>query len=152
MGGMLSFYSHATQQPVADIMSAIDGWWRLVDATPATTIATASKSATMPTPSNPDNTASMADLAARVASATRNMPSSNRPVAIEDALSRMKAASKIRPRTAADVDKKSPEYAFGKAFTDMVRHIVAGYLNEAVVPIIRNTIIAELEGLAGSAG
>ena len=149
MDSMLSFYSHATQQPVAEIMSAIDGWWRLVDAAPATTIAKPSKSPSMP--SSPDNTAGMADLAARVASATRNMPSSNRPVAIEDALSRMKAASKIRPRTAADVDKKSPEYAFGKAFTDMVRHIVAGYLNEAVVPIIRNTIIAELEGLAVSA-
>ena len=90
-------------------------------------------------------------LAKRVARATQAMPAYRTPpMAAEDAFARMKSVTKIRPRTAEEVDKKSPEYVFGEAFTNMVRHIVTGYLDKAVVPIIRHTIESELDRLLAS--
>ena len=93
----------------------------------------------------------MAELAERVASATRSMPatpSSSAPLSIDDAMARMKAVTQIRPRTADEVDRTSPEYAFGESFNGMVQHIVTGYLDKAVVPIIHRTIMSEVDRVA----
>ncbi|MCG8626346.1 MAG: hypothetical protein MJE68_30650 [Proteobacteria bacterium] len=93
----------------------------------------------------------MAVLAERVETATRTMPASQAPLSVDDAFARMKAVTQIRPRTAEEVDRKSSEYAFGETFAGMVQHIVTGYLDKAVVPIIHRTIMSEIDRLASDA-
>lgn len=76
-----------------------------------------------------------------------------KPVAADDAINRIKHATTINPSTPQntpqampkDIDMQSPEYMFGEAFTNLVRHIVIDYLDKSVEPIIREAITSEIK-------
>lgn len=79
-----------------------------------------------------------------------------KPVAADDAINRIKHATTINPSTPQntpqampkDIDMQSPEYMFGEAFTNLVRHIVIDYLDKSVEPIIREAITSEIKQIA----
>ena len=79
-----------------------------------------------------------------------------KPATVDDAINRIKHATSINPATSQnapqamrdDIDMQSPEYLFGEAFTNLVRHIVVDYLDKSVEPIIRDAITSEIKQIA----
>ena len=70
----------------------------------------------------------------------------------EDAINRIKSASTLGQQSPKqlphEINEQSPEYIFGEAFTNLVRHIVIDYLDKSVEPIIREAITSEIKQIS----
>lgn len=87
----------------------------------------------------------MADLGAQVERAAQAAATAKAETAVDDAVSRIRSAAHLRPGEQGEPDINSPEYAFGEAFSNLVRHVVADYLRETMEPVIREAIAAEIQ-------
>lgn len=84
------------------------------------------------------------ELAARVETAA-NSGTGN--VAKEDFASvktRMEAVSRLQPSHQDNSQLASPEYAFGDAFSTLIRHVVRQYINDEFEDVMRQAIKSEL--------
>ena len=70
----------------------------------------------------------------------------------EDAINRIKSATTLGQQSPKPlphaINAQSPEYMFGEAFTNLVRHIVIDYLDKSVEPIIREAITSEIKQIS----
>jgi hypothetical protein len=70
----------------------------------------------------------------------------------KDAINRIKSASTPGQQSPKQllhaINEQSPEYMFGEAFTNLVRHIVIDYLDKSVEPIIREAITSEIKQIS----
>ena len=102
----------------------------------------------------------LGELRQRVEKASTETPSGNRPAdlsdmqedAPEDAINRIKSATTLGQQSPKPlphaINEQSPEYMFGEAFTNLVRHIVIDYLDKSVEPIIREAITSEIKQIS----
>jgi hypothetical protein len=102
----------------------------------------------------------LGELRQRVEKASTETPSGNRPSdlsdmpedAPEDAINRIKSATTLGQQSPKPlphaINEQSPEYMFGEAFTNLVRHIVIDYLDKSVEPIIREAITSEIKQIS----
>jgi hypothetical protein len=70
----------------------------------------------------------------------------------DDAINRIKSATTLGQQSPKPlphaINEQSPEYMFGEAFTNLVRHIVIDYLDKSVEPIIREAITSEIKQIS----
>ena len=102
----------------------------------------------------------LGELRQRVEKASTETPSDNRPAdlsdiaedAPDDAINRIKSATTLGQQSPKPlphaINEQSPEYMFGEAFTNLVRHIVIDYLDKSVEPIIREAITSEIKQIS----
>jgi hypothetical protein len=102
----------------------------------------------------------LGELRQRVEKASMETPPGNRPAdfsdmpedAPKDAINRVKSASTLGQQSPKQlshaINEQSPEYMFGEAFTNLVRHIVIDYLDKSVEPIIREAITSEIKQIS----
>lgn len=146
------------QQTDAHIMSSIEVLWNEANAIDVVEDTQ---------PVKPDNNGAekavsydLGEIGQRVEEASIIDHNAAKPVAADDAINRIKHATTINPSTPQnthqntpqampkDIDMQSPEYMFGEAFTNLVRHIVIDYLDKSVEPIIREAITSEIKQIA----
>lgn len=91
----------------------------------------------------------MVELKQRVEKASLDDEGVNLSVTPDDAINRIKHATTLSQQNPkllpGDINQHSPEYMFGEAFTNLVRHIVIDYLDKSVEPIIREAITSEIK-------
>jgi len=102
----------------------------------------------------------LGELRQRVEKASMETPPGKRPAdfsdmpeeAPKDAINRVKSASTLGQQSPKQlshaINEQSPEYMFGEAFTNLVRHIVIDYLDKSVEPIIREAITSEIKQIS----
>jgi hypothetical protein len=102
----------------------------------------------------------LGELRQRVEKASIETPPGNRPADFsdmpedspKDAINRVKSASTLGQQSPKQlshaINEQSPEYMFGEAFTNLVRHIVIDYLDKSVEPIIREAITSEIKQIS----
>ena len=85
-------------------------------------------------------------LAAMVQDAASNAPEmANTPPSFEEVRTSMDSVSQIKPPREDSFNAGTPEYAFGAAFSDLVRHVVRDYIHNEVEGVIKNAIKSELD-------
>lgn len=72
-------------------------------------------------------------------------PSDQDIPSFEQVKSQIDDVSQLKPPQADSYNSNSPEYAFGNAFTNLVRHVVRDYIHNEVEGVIRNAIKSELD-------
>ncbi len=89
----------------------------------------------------------MGELKQRVEKASLDDETVNLSVTPDDAINRIKHATTLSQQNPkplpGDINQQSPEYMFGEAFTNLVRHIVIDYLDKSVEPIIGKRLPAK---------
>ena len=94
----------------------------------------------------------MGELKQRVEKASLDDETVNLSVTPDDAINRIKHATTLSQQNPkplpGDINQQSPEYMFGEAFTNLVRHIVIDYLDKSVEPIIREAITSEIKQIS----
>ena len=71
----------------------------------------------------------------------------------DDVKSRFEDISKLQPPHSDDGNRDNPEYAFGVAFSNLVRHVVRDYIEKDFEPVLRAAIESEInQHLNSSAG
>lgn len=94
----------------------------------------------------------MVKLKQRVEKASLDDKDVNLSVSPDDAINRIKHATSLSQHNPkplpGDINQQSPEYMFGEAFTNLVRHIVIDYLDKSVEPIIREAITSEIKQIS----
>lgn len=94
----------------------------------------------------------MGELKQRVEKASLDDEMVNLSVTPDDAINRIKHATTLSQQNPkplpGDINQQSPEYMFGEAFTNLVRHIVIDYLDKSVEPIIREAITSEIKQIS----
>lgn len=71
----------------------------------------------------------------------------------DDIRSKMEDVSRLQPPQTDNRIPDNPEYAFGVAFSNLVRHVVREYIESDFEPVLRNAIRSEIENhLGGKAG
>ena len=85
-------------------------------------------------------------LAAMVQDAATNAPKmANTPPSFEEVRTSMDSVSQIKPPREDSFNAGTPEYAFGAAFSDLVRHVVRDYIHNEVEGVIKHAIKSELD-------
>ena len=85
-------------------------------------------------------------LAAMVQDAATNAPEmANTPPSFEEVRTSMDSVSQIKPPREDSFNAGTPEYAFGAAFSDLVRHVVRDYIHNEVEGVIKHAIKSELD-------
>ena len=92
-----------------------------------------------------DALAAMVDEAAETANPIMAEPSAQPEETFEQVKSRMDDVAQLKPPQGDSYNSSSPEYAFGNAFTNLVRHVVRDYIHNEVESVIRNAIKSELD-------
>lgn len=90
-----------------------------------------------------DALAALVDTASHPAASTANQKAT--PPSFEDAKARMDSISQLKPPHQDNFNAGTPEYAFGAAFSDLVRHVVRDYIHNEVEGVIKNAIKSELD-------
>ena len=67
----------------------------------------------------------------------------------EEAKSRLEDVSRLHPPQSDNSIPEDPEYAFGLAFSNLVRHVVREYIETEFEPVLRNAIRSEIENHLG---
>ena len=67
----------------------------------------------------------------------------------EEAKSRLEDVSRLHPPQSDNSIPDDPEYAFGLAFSNLVRHVVREYIETEFEPVLRNAIRSEIENHLG---
>ena len=85
-------------------------------------------------------------LAALVEDAAENTAEmTTPPPSFDDVRSGMDNIARAKPPHQDSFNSGSPEYAFGAAFSDLVRHVVRDYISTEVEGVIKNAIKSELD-------
>lgn len=85
-------------------------------------------------------------LAAMVQDAATNAPEmASAPPSFEEVRTSMDSVSQIKPPREDSFNAGTPEYAFGAAFSDLVRHVVRDYIHNEVEGVIKHAIKSELD-------
>ena len=93
-----------------------------------------------------ENDATIDTLAALVEDAAENTTEmTTPPPSFEDVRSGMDNIARTKPPHQGSFNSGSPEYAFGAAFSDLVRHVVRDYISTEVEGVIKNAIKSELD-------
>jgi len=87
------------------------------------------------------------ELAARVETAARNSPDAGVAEDFDRVKSRMETVSRIRPSHQDNSQITSPEYAFGEAFSTLIRHVVRQYIDDEFEQVMRQAIQSEITRL-----
>ena len=87
------------------------------------------------------------ELAARVNTAALASPEAPEAEDFASVKSRMEAISRIRPSHQDNSLPHSPEYAFGDAFSTLIRHVVRQYIDDEFEDVMRGAIKSELTRL-----
>ena len=80
------------------------------------------------------------------AAASSDAPEEN---SFEEAKSRLEDVSRLNPPQSDNSIPEDPEYAFGLAFSNLVRHVVREYIETEFEPVLRNAIRSEIENHLG---
>ena len=80
------------------------------------------------------------------AAASSDTPEEN---SFEEAKSRLEDVSRLNPPQSDNSIPEDPEYAFGLAFSNLVRHVVREYIETEFEPVLRNAIRSEIENHLG---
>lgn len=135
-------------------MSSIEVLWNEVVAVEALneTSPTLEEDTNIQSSSSPSSSFNLDELGQRVKEASDNDKIMEQSIQPDDAINRIKTATSISQNNPQpmpkDINMQSPEYMFGEAFTNLVRHIVIDYLDKSVEPIIREAITSEIKQIS----
>ena len=87
-----------------------------------------------------DALAAMVEVAAEQSSEMTTPPPS-----FDEVRTNMDSVAQIKPPREDSFNSGTPEYAFGAAFSDLVRHVVRDYISNEVEGVIKNAIKSELD-------
>ncbi|XDZ66753.1 hypothetical protein AB8880_04995 [Alphaproteobacteria bacterium LSUCC0684] len=87
------------------------------------------------------------EIAARVNTAALAGPDIAETEDFDNVKTRMEAVSRIRPSHQDNSQTQSPEYAFGDAFSTLIRHVVRQYIDDEFEDVMRHAIKNELTRL-----
>lgn len=93
----------------------------------------------------PDDIAALGSMV-MAAAASSDAPEEN---SFEEAKSRLEDVSRLNPPQSDNSIPEDPEYAFGLAFSNLVRHVVREYIETEFEPVLRNAIRREIENHLG---
>lgn len=93
----------------------------------------------------PDDIAALGSMV-MAAAASSDAPEEN---SFEEAKSRLEDVSRLNPPQSDNSIPEDPEYAFGVAFSNLVRHVVREYIETEFEPVLRNAIRSEIENHLG---
>ena len=93
----------------------------------------------------PDDIAALGSMVI-AAAASSDAPEEN---SFEEAKSRLEDVSRLNPPQSDNSIPEDPEYAFGLAFSNLVRHVVREYIETEFEPVLRNAIRREIENHLG---
>lgn len=89
--------------------------------------------------------AALVDKAGHDQNDAHDYPIASEPPSFDDAKARMDSVAQLKPPHQDSFKSDTPEYAFGAAFTDLVRHVVRDYIHNEVEGVIKNAIKSELD-------
>jgi len=138
------FHAASPEQSVPDpartsTMKRIDGLMKEAEKLDQGNPATIAKAEALPTEDD-----IIDEIAARVETAAN---SETADISTEDFASvktRMEAVSRLQPSHQDNSHAQSPEYAFGDAFSTLIRHVVRQYIDDEFEDVMRQAIKSEL--------
>ena len=89
--------------------------------------------------------AALVDTASHADTNGQPSPSASSQPSFDETKARMESVSQLKPPHQDSFNSNTPEYAFGAAFTDLVRHVVRDYIHNEVEDVIKNAIRSELD-------